>query len=430
MLLDVTIKRNRGLLEAAIDLHQSGAIPAGCQVIDLDAVAANANMIVDEAAKYNLSIFGMTKQNGHHPHMNRVLLNQGFDSLVAVEGLQAHRMHRYGFPLGHVGHLANIPRHDVKTIVAMTPDFITVYNFEAARRVSEAAGHLSRVQDVYVRVSNPGEIGPYDATLGGWTLDECVEGVRPLMDLPNIRLAGLTQHAVVHYTMESDPRKAQPTEGFFTMLRAKEMLEKEFGLESLRLNCAGNTNVVTIPMLAGYGATDIEPGMALTANAPWHAHADMPEIPGQVLISEVLNRWQGELVGVGGVFNYVWDPTPKDHLVGLVGKTLDEALEQRAEFRTGGVIDYHGIFGPPGVAGNIGDSIAVAYHPQAHAERGHNVTVAGIASGNPQVTGIYDASVNPVRRDHSPIPLAEAMETLESIDTMYPPRVLGGALTS
>ena len=38
MFLDVLRRRNPALIEAAIALHQAGALPANCYVIDLDAV--------------------------------------------------------------------------------------------------------------------------------------------------------------------------------------------------------------------------------------------------------------------------------------------------------------------------------------------------------------------------------------------------------
>jgi predicted amino acid racemase len=420
VLLDTTLRRNPELIAAAIQLHQAGEIPPGSQVIDLDAVAENGAVTARVAEENGLRVFVMTKQNGHHPHMTRVLLNQGLHAVVAVEALQAFRINRDGFPLGHVGHLANIPRHQVAPIVAMEPEFITVYNTEAARRVSEAAGELGRQQNIYVRVSNPGDRGTFDATVGGWTLDECVEGVRSLLDLPNVTVAGLTQHCVVHYSDEQDPHKAGPSEAFFTMLRAKELLERELGLEDLRLNCAGNTNAITMPMLAGYGATDVEPGMSLTGCAWFHAWQDMPEKPAQVTLGEVLHRWQGELYSVGGTFNYVLDDKMLGDLVGLVGSSFEEATQQRAVFRTGGVIDYHGVFGPPGTAGEVGDSVVVAFHPQAHAERGYNVTVSGISEGNPNVTGIYDAAVHPVDRDLAPMSPDDTHKALDALGSQYP----------
>lgn len=426
MLLDVALRRNPEMIAAAIELHQQGALPAGCQMIDLDAVAENGASLAQVAGETGLRVFVMTKQNGHNPHMTQVLLNQGLPSVVAVEALQAGRIHRYGFPLGHVGHLANIPRHEVARIVAMRPEYITVYNVEAARRVSEAAVELGVEQNLYVRIQNPDDEGTFDGTVGGWTFEECVSGIRPILDLPNVRIAGLAQHCVIDYTRERNPHEARPTEAFFTALRARELLEGEFGIEDLRLNTAGNANSITMPMLAKYGVTDVEPGMALTGEAPFHAWGDMPEKPAQVLVSEVLHRWEDEIYAVGGVFNYVWDLP--DHavgdLVGLVGASFDEAREQRVTWRpfraTSPVVDYHGVFGPPGVPGKVGDTIALVHHPQGQTERGNTVAVSGISRGEPKVMGIFDSAVNPIDRDFNPIELSDAMHTLEEVSAAYP----------
>lgn len=433
MLLDVALRRNPQMIAAAIQLHQEGAIPAGCQMIDLDMVAENGASLARVADETGLRVFVMTKQNGHNPHMTRVLLNQGLPSVVAVEGLQAGRIHRYGFPLGHVGHLANIPRDEVARIVAMLPEYINVYNVEAARRVSEAATELGVEQNLYVRVQNPDDKGTQDGVVGGWTFDECVSGIRPILDLPNVRLAGLVQHCVIEYAGERDPHKARPTEAFFTAIRARELLEREFGLENLRLNTAGNANSITMPMLASYGATDVEPGMALTGEASFHAWGDMPEKPAQVLVSEVLHRWEDEIYAVGGIFSYVWDLPAHavGDLVGLVGSSFDEAKEQRVTWRpfraSSPVIDYHGVFGPPGCPGKVGDTIAAVHHPQAQTERGNTVAVSGISRGEPKVTGIFDSAVNPIDRDHDPIDMVDAMRTLDEVSAAYPALSPSGA---
>ena len=44
MFLEALRRRNPGLIEQAIALHQAGAIPANSYVIDLDAVTGNAKL--------------------------------------------------------------------------------------------------------------------------------------------------------------------------------------------------------------------------------------------------------------------------------------------------------------------------------------------------------------------------------------------------
>src|SRR5215472_4759299 len=77
-LLAKAIDRNPGMLDAAIRLHQEGAIPPSTHLIDLDAVANNARVIADSAQRFSLTAFAMTKQDGHEPHMTRLVLDRGF----------------------------------------------------------------------------------------------------------------------------------------------------------------------------------------------------------------------------------------------------------------------------------------------------------------------------------------------------------------
>ena len=108
-LLAKTLDRNPAMLDAAIRLHQEGAIPPSTHLIDLDAVANNASVIAEAARRFNLMAFAMTKQDGHEPHMTRLVLDRGFDGVTAVEAMQAFRIHRYDFPLANVGHTSHCP---------------------------------------------------------------------------------------------------------------------------------------------------------------------------------------------------------------------------------------------------------------------------------------------------------------------------------
>lgn len=87
-----------------------------------------------------------------------------------MEAIEANIIHRFGLPLGHVGYLSNIPKHQVKRIVAMRPDVITVYSYEAAKAVSDAAKGLNIVQRLYVRVNKSGD-EIFTGMVGGWEED-------------------------------------------------------------------------------------------------------------------------------------------------------------------------------------------------------------------------------------------------------------------
>jgi predicted amino acid racemase len=420
LLLEQTLKRNPQLVEAAFELHQLGAIPAATHLIDLDAVAENARAMATAARAHGLRVYLMSKQNGHNPHMAAVALAQGLDSIVAVEAFAAHMTHRYEQPVGHVGHLANVPLGQVRQIAAMEPELVTVYSHEMAARFSEAAGELGRVQDILIRVTNPEDDGPVRGMVGGWTEAECVDAARRLFELPNVRLAGLTQHSCISYASERDPERATPTAGFFTMLRAKETIERELRLDGLRINCAGNVNSITFGVLAGYGATDVEPGRALTGAAYFHALREMPERPAQLFVTEVSHRWQDQLYVYGGGF--AWLETFGGGYAGpyrgLVGTGFAEAVDDPVELLFRGAVDYHGVCTDVARA-RVGDSAVFALHPQFFIERGYVAAVSGVSCGTPRVEGIFDSACHPLDEALAPLPLRQAIDSVASVASAY-----------
>src|SRR5919204_4554347 len=165
MFLQRLIERNPRLLEAAIDLHQQGRIPPNTWVIDLDAIAENARVLSEEAGRLGLRTYVMGKQYARNPYVSAVALAQGLHKMVAVDVQCALLARRYGIPVGHMGHLNQIPRHLVPAMVAMRPEVIAVYNVEHARWIDEAAAALGVRQDLLIRVHAPG--GSYIAPVSG-----------------------------------------------------------------------------------------------------------------------------------------------------------------------------------------------------------------------------------------------------------------------
>jgi predicted amino acid racemase len=428
-LLDKAVERNPGLIEAAFQLHQEGRLPSPTQVIDLDAIAKNAAIQAEAAGRLGLRVFAMTKQNGLNPFMTRIALDQGLHSTVAVETLQAHRMHRYGFPLGNVGHLQNVPAAQVARIVAMRPEYVTVYTLEAARRVSDAAAELGHEQDLYVRVTNPAILegskvvaadeGAFGGLIGGWTEANCVEGIRPLLDLPNVRVAGLTQFGGVAYQGNKSAAEARPTEALETTMRAKQTLEAELGLEDLHVNCGGNANATTFEMLADVGVTEVEPGLSICGAASFHATEDMPEIPAQAVVTEVSHFWEGDVYTVGGVFAFVSELYDQSPMQALVGSTADEGRERRLTYLYDEMVDAHGVFSADGFQPAIGDTVTMVHHPQGFLERGYTAAVSGISSGEPVVEGIFDSACHELDEDFEPVPLEQTMERLDAVAARY-----------
>lgn len=414
MLLQRTLDRNPELVAAAIELHQSGAVPAGTYLVDLDAVAQNAALLADEARALGLRTYAMTKSYGRNPFVTGVALAQGLDSTVAVEPREIYAIRRFEQPIGHVGHLANVPLRETPAIIALEPEVVTVYTVEAAKAVSEAARARGRRQSLYVRVNRVGD-EIFRAFVGGWTEDECVDAIRPILELPNVDVTGLTSYPCISYST-TDVREARLNSTFFTMLRAKERLELELGLEDLRVNAPANNSVATLRMLAEHGATDVEPGHALLGGSLLHAHNELPEKPAQVYVSEVMHRWAGELYTAGSGMLYIegYGGAHDRPERCLVGRTFEGACEQPTTMIYRGHVDYYAVCEDvPGA--RQGDTAIYALHPQYFVNRAYVAAVSGISRGEPRLEMIFDWATNGLDESLQPVPPTWVVERVERL---------------
>lgn len=425
MLLARALERNPEMVEAAINLHQNGDIPAATYLVDLDAIAANAKLMADECKRLDLRSYLMTKQNGRNPYITRVALEMGIDSTVAVEATEARVIHRYGLPLGHVGHLSNVPLREVPEILDMDPEVITVFTYENAKAISDAAVAADREQAIYVRVNKPGDEF-FKGMVGGWTEDDCVEGIRRVMELPNIKVTGLTSFVNITYQTPAATR-ARPTDTFFTMLRAKEKLESELGLSDLRINAPAFNNCATFAMLKEHGATDVEPGIGLLGSSLAHAYEDLAEKPAQVYVSEVMHHWEGEAYTLGGGLTYI-ETSGADHEYQIrcaVGTTLHAAKNTILPMVERGIIDYHGVCTDPDQRAKVGDTAVYALRAQFFVNRCYVAIASGISTGSPKLEALFDSAGNALGPDYNPLPVANVIDDIERVVTE---RYAGAAL--
>jgi hypothetical protein len=247
-----------------------------------------------------------------------------------------------------------------------------------------------------------------------------VEGIRPILELPNVRVAGIAQHITIDYPSQDDPYTARPTEAFFTALRARERLERDLGLEKLRINCSGNCNAVTAGVLASYGATDIEPGAALVGSGRFHALLDMPEIPAQIFVSEITHHWSGNAYAIGGGFGFVWDMDGTlAPFCGIVGRSLEQAREQALDFRGPPWYDVYGLFDDPDGLAQVGDTLLFAHLPQVIMERCYVAAVSGISNQRPVVEALLDSEGTILDGDRNPLPLDDARASVDRVARRY-----------
>ncbi len=393
MFLDVLRRRNRGLIEQAIALHQSGAIPANSYVIDLDAVTANAALIRAEADKAGLKVFAMTKQMGRNGDFCRAVLAGGIDRAVAVDMECARACTRAGLGLGHVGHLVQVPRHEAGAAARMAPAFWTVFNSEKAAEAARAASTTGRGQPLLARLQAPGDTF-YRGHEGGFPAGDVVAVADALDRLEGARFAGITTFPAVLFENEAGAVRATPN--LQTLARSVDALRRA-GRRDIEVNAPGTTSSVTLSLLAEHGATQCEPGHGLTGTTPLHAVRDLPERPAVCYVSEVSHLHAGRAYCFGGGL-YIDPVFPAYDVTAVVGRAPDAASGplHSVEIPPPAAIDYYGMVAAGGSHGPaIGDTVVFGFRPQAFVTRAYTVGVSGLGTGEATVRTIHDAFGRP-----------------------------------
>jgi predicted amino acid racemase len=389
MFLDLIRRRNPTLIEQAIVLHQAGQLPANTYVIDLDAVEGNARHISGVASKLGLKVYAMTKQIGRNGSVCKAIARGGITKAVAVDMECARTTHQAGLGLGHIGHLVQVPRFEANAAASLTPDYWTVFSLEKATEAGAAAKQIGRTQPLLARIAGDGDKF-YRGHEGGFAADTILSVADALDDVWGACFAGITTFPSQLFDHESG--KVRPTSNLETLRRAANALAKA-GVSGIEVNTPGTTSSEILPMLAQFGATQIEPGHGLTGTTPLHAFEDLPEVPAVIYLSEVSHLFGAEAFCFGGGL-YI-DPVFPDYQVrAIVSRepTTSDAALAHVEIPVPASIDYYGMIDATGeVKPRIGDSVVFGFRPQAFVTRAHVVGVAGLSTGNPVVETIYDA---------------------------------------
>jgi predicted amino acid racemase len=415
MYLQRLLDRNPRLLEAALDLHQSGRIPPNTWVVDLDTIAANARALAAEARRLGLTTYLMTKQHGRNPYVTQLALANGLDKTVAVDVQCALLLRRYGVPVGHMGHLNQIPTHLIGDAVAMRPDVITVYSLDRARSIDEAARAQGVTQDLLIRVFAEGDVF-FGGQEGGFAESDVPAVAREIGALANVRLAGATAFPCVVYDTDPDaPHVLSPNAG--TVARAAATL-RELGCEVTQVNMPGNTSCETMAMLAEAGATHVEPGHGLLGTTLSHASRDdLPEAPAYTYVSEISHH-VGERAYAfgGGLFRDVYREGATTHA--LVGATFAAARENAVRYVDDipQIIDYHAVLAD-GARCRVGDTALFGFRTQMQMTRSYVAPVSGIARGEPRLHALFDDASTPLDERYEPIDLARVREDIDRLVT-------------
>lgn len=387
MFLDVLRRRNPRLIDAAVTLHQQGQLPANTFVFDLDTVTENARTIASEAERLGLTAFAMTKQIGRNPDVCRALIAGGLHASVAVDMACARATTRAGMRLGHVGHLVQVPRAEADAAAGLHPDFWTVFSLDKAREAAAAASRAGREQPLLARIyATDDEF--YSGHEGGFPACDIVAVAEQIDALDGARFAGITTFPALLF----DPatRRVRQTRNLETLRKAAAELHAA-GRRDIEINAPGTTSTGALAALAEVGATQVEPGHALTGTTPWHAVQDLPEVPAICYVTEVSHLYGNRAYCFGGGM-YVDPVFPPYQVRALVGTDASSARLLDATLPPPSAIDYYGQLDlSTDVPVSPGDTVVLGFRAQAFVTRAYTAGVAGLDAGTPVVAGIWAA---------------------------------------
>lgn len=395
MFLDVALERNPELVQASVDLHRSGEILPNTYVLDLDAVEANARLLAERARKHNVELYFVCKQFGRNPLLIEAI-SQHIPKGNAIDFEEARTIVGAGASIGNLGHLVQTPRAGLIEALGWEPDVITVYSFEKAREISEAASHTGRVQPILLRVRGEGDFF-YPAQEGGVPFDELMRtahGIRK--ELTHVRIEGVTSFPCILFDRETRSFAATPNLG--TVLQAKRALEDEGFLIS-QVNAPSATCASTLPLLQKVGVTHAEPGHALTGTTPLHAvDPEQPEQPAMVYVSEVSHFLPGDRPVIYGGGFYARAKVCSALLNSLGGS---DRIKVGVEPAPAGHIDYYRTLvapSDPAARVRVGDTAILAFRTQIFVTRSRVAILSGLHSGRPELAGLFDSQGREVKR--------------------------------
>ncbi len=388
MFLEATMKRNTAMIEAALGLHQKGAIQPNTFVLDVDQIVQNAALLGQTASRLGLQLYMMTKQIGRNPHVARKIKETGLTKAVAVDPWEALTLAAAGVELGNVGHLVQIPTKLLDRIVALQPEVITVFTLEKAWETARAAQRQGKVQDLLLRVARPGDL-VYPGQTGGFLLEQLAAAAEEIKKFSGVRIAGVTVFPCFLYNGETGLVEATPNAE--TLIAAASLLEEDLKLNLSQINAPSANSVTTLPLIKDLGATHGEPGHAFTGTTPLNAHQVQPEVPALVYVSEVSHCYKGRAYTYGGGF-YARGNIQK----ALVGRSWEQACTNilAANVLPAENIDYYGELLLEDKAAAVGDTVIYAFRSQIFVSRSQVAVVEGIQRGRPRLQGIYDSAGN------------------------------------
>ncbi|MCD7034570.1 alanine racemase [Metabacillus sp. GX 13764] len=379
MFIEMMQKRNEGLIRSSVKLHQEGAIPPNTYVIDADALEHNVNAISMEAKRHDLNLYYMTKQIGRSGFVGKLIERNGIEQAVAVDIDEAYTLSEAGCRIGNVGHIVQPGKNQwEKVLRSVKPEVVTLFSYERAKQLSDAAQKLGTVQNVILRVIKKGDM-IYPGQFGGFSLENLVHELPVLMKLGGIHIKGVTSFPALKINEEKTDYVF--TSNMATLQAAAALLENT-GIRAEHINAPGATSCYTAQMLKQAGVTHGEPGHALTGTTPLHAvNEHLAEIPSIVYVSEISHLDDQFAYTIAGGFY-----TRSQMESALYGSSASEIVIQKTS--VSGVsnenIDYYGsLLRQENM--KAGDTAIYAFRTQIFVTRAHVAYIRKANTNQPEV---------------------------------------------
>jgi predicted amino acid racemase len=390
MFLKKLKERNPGFIRAAAELHRSGQIGPATYVIDLDAIELNANIIKEKANDLGLSVYPMTKQIGRNPLVAEIMVKDT-SGAVAVDIEGAKCLEKNNLPVGHIGHLLQIPLTDIEYVLtSVKPEVITVFSVEKAVQISHVAKKLKVNQDILLRVGGDGCFF-YPMQEGGFSLHEIVSAARKISDLDCVNVVGVTSFPALLFNPQS--KKVEATFNFDALIESAELLEKN-GFPVKQINAPGTTSANVMELLKNKGATHVEPGHGFAGMTPLHAFEDLPEIPAVLWVTEISHFYNGYYYAFGYGFKPDTLACGEYEIVGFAGDSFERIFDKKVVAK-----DYYPamdyiikVMAPEGVS--VGDTVIFSFRQQISFSTSKVAILKGVQTGRPELAGVFDRTGN------------------------------------
>ncbi|MDE1242599.1 YhfX family PLP-dependent enzyme [Vibrio aestuarianus] len=372
MFLNALQLQNSGLMEVALALHAEGKVLPDSYIIDVDQFRHNATIIKSKADEYGIKLYGMSKQYGRNPVLSQILIELGYEGIVAVDFKEARTLHKAGVKISHLGHLVQVPDAMLKEVICdIKPEVITIYSIEKALKIAQIAHESGLTQKILLKFYQDGDM-LYINQESGFKLSDMDAVMAKLSGIDGIELEGLTHFPCFLYTSGT----TEPTKNTHSLIKAKNNWPEELPLNQVNMPSA--TSCETLPLIKKFGGTHGEPGHALTGTSPANADGSQPEKIAMLYLSEISHQFNDvSYCYAGGYYRR-----------GKLDSALINGKRCKAHNDDESSIDYH--LSIEGIH-KIGSPVLMAFRTQIFVTRSDVVLVEGIKSGKPCIIGQYTA---------------------------------------